>query len=115
MGLARGQIWSTDFGLPRGSAPALVRPALIVSADDFNNSGIRTATVVALTTNLRWAAAPGNVLLPAELSGLGTDSVVNVTQIDSVDRSDLLELVAELPAWAVAQVDQGLRIALALS
>ena len=114
MGLRRGQVWRTDFGLPRGSAPALVRPALVVSADTYNDSGIRTAVVAPITSNLQRALIPGNVLLPADTCGLTEDSVVNVTQITTADRVWLEEELGVAPDWLMAQVDAGLRLALDL-
>lgn len=112
--MRRGELWWADLGLPRGSAPALRRPVLIVSADSYNRSRLRTVTVAVLTTNMRLAALPGNVTVPADVSGLDADSIVNVTQLATVDRDVLEERVAELPDWLVAHVDVGLSQALAL-
>lgn len=112
--MRRGELWWADLGLPRGSAPALRRPVLIVSADPYNRSDLRTVTVVVVTTNAKLAAVPGNVMLPADLSGLNADSVVNVTQIATIDRSALDERVGALPDWLSSQIDAGLTRALAL-
>lgn len=112
--MRRGELWWADLGLPRGSAPALRRPVLIVSADAFNRSKLRTVTVAVLTTNLRLAAMPGNVGVAPEVSGLDHPSVVNVAQLATLDRAALEQRVAALPAWLVAQVDAGLRRALDL-
>lgn len=112
--MRRGELWWADLGLPRGSAPALRRPVLIVSADPYNRSDLRTVTVVVVTTNATLAAVPGNVMLPADLSGLNADSVVNVTQIATIDRSALDERVGALPDWLSSQIDAGLTRALAL-
>jgi mRNA interferase MazF len=113
--IARGELWWADLGLPRGSAPALRRPVLIVSADQYNRSKLRTVTVVVLTTTTQLAGLPGNVVVPSDFSGLPHDSVVNVTQIATVDRGVCEERIATLPDWLVAQVDAGLRRALALA
>jgi mRNA interferase MazF len=113
--MLRGELWWADLGLPRGSAPALRRPVLIISADPYNRSSLRTVTVAVLTTNVKLAALPGNVSLPADISGLGADSVVNVTQIATIDRASLDECIAALPNWLTAQVDAGLTRALALA
>jgi mRNA interferase MazF len=113
--MRRGELWWADFGLPRGSAPALRRPALIVSADPYNRSQLRTVTVAVLTTNLQLAALPGNVGVPGDLAGLPSDSVVNVTQIAALDRRALDGRIGALPDWLMAQVDAGLRRALALT
>ncbi len=112
--MKRGELWWADLGLPRGSAPALRRPVLIVSADEYNRSTLRTVTVVALTGNVGLASLPGNVALTPELSGLEADSVVNVTQIATVDRAALEGRIGALPDWLIAQVDAGLQRALAL-
>jgi mRNA interferase MazF len=113
--MRRGEVWWVDFGLPRGSAPALRRPALIVSADPYNRSELRTVTVAVITTNAQLAALPGNVAVPAEATDLPADSVVNVTQIATVDRRALEERIGTLPDWLTAQVDAGLGRALALA
>jgi mRNA interferase MazF len=113
--MVRGEVWWADLGLPRGSAPALRRPVLIVSADQYNRSKLSTVTVVVLTTNTQLSALPGNVVVAADLTGLETDSVVNVTQIATVDRGALGEPIGALPDWLMAQVDTGLGRALALA
>ncbi len=113
--MVRGELWWADLGLPRGSAPALRRPVLLVSADQYNRSKLRTVTVAVLTSNAKLAALPGNVAAPADVAGLDFDSVVNVTQIATIDRGVLEERVGALPDWLMAQVDTGLGRALALS
>ncbi|MDO4259870.1 MAG: type II toxin-antitoxin system PemK/MazF family toxin [Actinomycetaceae bacterium] len=112
--LARGEIWWADFGDPVGSEPGFRRPALVVSSDRFNRSRIRTLMVAALTSNLRLAAAPGNVEIPRGVAGLAKDSVVNVSQTLVVDRSRLVELAGTLPYQLMFQVDEGLRLLLDL-
>lgn len=112
--ICRGELWWADLGLPRGSAPALRRPVLIVSSDAYNRSALATVTVVVVTTNRRLAALPGNVALPAGSAGLDTESVVNVTQVATIDRQVLEERIGELPDWLSEQVDAGLRRSLAL-
>jgi mRNA interferase MazF len=112
--MRRGQVWWCDLGEARGSAPAGRRPLVIVSDDAFNQSRIATVTVVPVTTNLRWARAPGNVFLPRGAGGLLEDSVANVTQVATVDRADLGEQLGKLDAALVQQVDAGLRRALGL-
>jgi mRNA interferase MazF len=113
--MVRGEVWWADLGLPRGSAPALRRPVLIISADQYNRSKLGTVTVVVLTTNTQLSALPGNVVVPTDLTGLETDSVVNVTQVATVDRGALEEPIGALPDWVMAQVDSGLGRALALA
>ena len=70
---------------------------MIVQGDAFNRSKIATVICIPMTSNLRWADAPGNVLLPARTTGLGKDSVANVSQIIAVDRSILTKRVGHLP------------------
>ena len=113
--IARGELWWADLGLPHGSAPALRRPVLIVSAFQYNRSKLRTVTVVVLTTTRQLAALPGNVAVPADLGGLPHDSVVNVTQVATIDRNTLEERIALLPDWLLAQVDAGLQRVLGLA
>jgi mRNA interferase MazF len=112
--IARGEIWWADLGLPRGSAPGLRRPVLVMSDDRYNRSRLKTVTVVVLTSTARLASLPGNVAIPVEISGLDRDSVVNVTQVATVDREALEERVSTLPQWILSQVEDGLRRALGL-
>jgi mRNA interferase MazF len=105
----RGELWWADLGEPRGSAPALHRPVVIVQAQAYNRSRLATVVVASLTTNLRLSAAPGNVGVAAGLAGLEQDSVVNVTQLNTIDRDDLMEPIGSLPPWLREQVEQGLR------
>jgi mRNA interferase MazF len=112
--MLRGEVWWADLGLPRGSAPALRRPVLIVSADQYNRSRLKTVTVAVLTGNARLAALPGNVAVSTEFTELETDSVVNVTQLATIDRVTLEDRVATLPDWLMTQIDVGLRRALGL-
>jgi len=107
--IQRGEIWWADLGEPRGSAPARRRPVVIIQHDSFNASRIRTVVVVAMTSNLQLATMPGNVLVPAATTGLTQDSVVNVTQMATLDRSDLLERVGALDPWLIGVVEDGIR------
>jgi len=100
---------------PRGSEPGYRRPAVVVQANPFNKSRIATAIVVVLTSNLELARAPGNVLLPKSATGLPKDSVADVSQILTVDRTDLDdEAVSSLPKAYMDDLDDGLRLVLAL-
>ena len=78
MVIAQGDVWWSDLADPVGSGPGFRRPVLVVQGDSFNRSRIATVVCVALTSNLKLAAAPGNVLVAARSSGLSKDSVVNV-------------------------------------
>jgi mRNA interferase MazF len=111
----RGEVWWADLGLPRGSAPALRRPVVVISADSYNRSALRTVTVAALTTNAQLAALPGNVAVPVDIGLLEADSVVNVTQIATIDRRALEERIGALPQWLMTQIDSGLARALAIT
>ena len=113
--MKRGDVWWADLGLPRGSAPALRRPVVILSADSYNRSALRTVTVAVLTTNAQLAALPGNVAVPADIELVEAGSVVNVTQIATVDRRALEEQIGAVPDWLMVQVDAGLARALALT
>lgn len=112
--IARGEIWWADLGLPRGSAPALRRPVVILSADQYNRSRLQTVTVVVVTTTAQLAALPGNVPIPADLGVLEMDSVINVTQIATIDREALEERMGAIPDWLLTQLDAGLQRALGL-
>jgi mRNA interferase MazF len=114
--MVRGQLWWADLGLPKGSAPALRRPVLVISAGQYNRSRLATVTVAVLTSNVQLAALPGNVMVPADIvAGLEGDSVVNVTQIATIDRGAVEEPMGSLPDWLMAEVDAGLGRALALA
>jgi mRNA interferase MazF len=110
----RGEVWWADLGTPRGSAPANRRPVVVVSADSYNRSRIRTVTCAAITSNLRLGDAPGNVSLPAGSAGLDRESVVNVSQVVTLDKTDLLDHAGTLSRAEMRRVDSGLRQALAL-
>ncbi len=89
-------------------------PVLVIQSDAFNRSSIGTVAVAAITSNLHLGAAPGNVRLTARQSKLPKPSVVNVSQVLTVDRRFLTERVGRLPSEALAEVDAGLRLALSL-
>lgn len=111
----RGEIYWCDLGEPRGSAPAKRRPVLVVQGDDYNRTRIGTAVVAVVTSNTALAAMPGNVFLPALASGLAKDSVVNVTQLVTIDHSDLdPHAVGQVPAHLMDEVDEGLARVLGL-
>ncbi len=112
--VVRGEIWWADLGTPRGSGPGYRRPVIVVQSDKFNQSGIRTVMVAVITSNLRLALAPGNIPLSAQQSGLPKESVVNVSQMMTLDKNYLLERVGTLPADLLPILDEGLRLALAL-
>jgi mRNA interferase MazF len=110
----RGEIWWAGLARPRGSEPGRRRPVLVVQSDDFNRSGIATAVVVALTTNMSLAFAPGNVVCRPKSTGLPHPSVINVSQVATVDRQALTERIGRVSEPMMQQVDDGLRLVLAL-
>lgn len=114
MVVERGQVWWADLAEPAGSEPGYRRPVLIVQADAFNRSRIRTVVAVALTSNLRLVEAPGNVLVPAKASGLPKDSVANVSQVVTLDKDVLHDLAGRLRGPVMADVEAGLRLVLDL-
>ncbi len=99
---------------PVGSEPGYRRPVLIVQSDEFNQSRIATVVALSITSNVRLAQAPGNVFLPHKTTGLSKDSVVNVSQIVTVDKGLLTERIGILPVKLLGQVEEGLRMVLVL-
>ena len=112
--MRRGEIWWASLPDPQGSGPGFRRPVLVIQDNPFNESRIRTVVVAAVSSNLRLAEAPGNVLLNEDESKLAKDSVINVSQILAVDKSFLTEQVSVLRADVMASVDAGLRLVLGL-
>jgi mRNA interferase MazF len=110
----RGEVWWASLPAPRGSGPGYRRPVLVIQSDPFNDSRIPTAIVAVITSNVALADAPGNVRLAKAESGLAKPSVVNVSQVLTIDRALLTGRVRALPAVAMMRVDNGLRLALAL-
>ena len=110
----RGEIWWAWLPPPIGSEPGFTHPVVVLQNDDFNQSGISTVIVASVTSNLRRAGAPGNVLVPSAASGLTSDSVVNVSQILAIDKDQFLERVGSLPSSFMEQIDTGVRLMLSL-
>lgn len=96
MVISQGEVWWADLPTPTGSGPGFRRPVVVVQGDALNRSRIATVVCVPLTSNLRWAEAPGNVSLPARVTGLPKDSVANVSQIVALDKDLLTELTGKL-------------------
>ena len=107
--MKRGEVWWAGLAAPRGSEPGYRRPVLIVQSDPFNQSRIRTVVVAVVTSNLKLGAAPGNVVLKKRRSHLPKNSVVNVSQLLTLDRSFLIRCVSSLSAKVMSEVDEGLR------
>lgn len=113
--IRRGEIRWADLPRPRGSEPTLRRPVLVVQADAFNRSRIGTVLVAAVTSNLALGEAPGNVVLERGDSGLKKRSVVNVSQVLTLDRRFLGERAGTVPGGVMDSVDAGLRLVLGLA
>lgn len=114
MVVQRREVWWADLEEPRASEPGFRRPLLIVQADSFNRSRLRTVIGVEITSNVRLLDAPGNVLLASKVTGLPKDSVANVMQPITLDREYLAARVGRIPLALMAQVDAGLRLVLDL-
>ena len=112
MVIRQAEIWWADLPEPTGSEPGYRRPVLIVQGDGLNFSQIATVVCVPLTGNLRWAEAPGNVLLRARSTGLPKDSVANVSQVVTIDRGQLIELAGRISKAQLEDVLAGLDVVL---
>lgn len=110
--IRQGEVYWLHFGPPEGSAPAGRRPAVVVQHDRFNRSAISTTVVAAVTSNLRLGAMPGNVRLRRGEAGLPRASVVNVSQIRTIDRARLEERVGVLGAGKMREILKGLALLL---
>ena len=114
MVIQRGEIWWASLPDPIGSQPGYRRPVLIIQGNEFNTSRISTVVVVVITSNLKLERAPGNVLLPKKVTDLPKDSVANVSQIITIDKSFLTERLGRISNTFLAQVEIGLRLVLDL-
>ena len=112
MVIAQGHVYWANIPEPTGSGPGFRRPVLVVQGDAFNRSRLRTVVCVPLTSNLRWAEAPGNVLLSAKATGLPKDSVANSSQLITLDRTLLTEEVGKLSKRQLDLIRAGIDIVL---
>jgi mRNA interferase MazF len=110
--VSQGDVFWASLPDATGSGPGFRRPVAVVQGDAFNASRLATVVVVPLTSNLRWASAPGNVLLAATRTGLPRDSVANVSQIVAIDRSLLTERVGHLSGDELELVLAGIDLVL---
>jgi mRNA interferase MazF len=110
--VSQGEVWWADLPEPAGSGPGFRRPVIVMQGDHLNRSRIATVVCVPLTSNLAWAAAPGNVLLPSAASGLPKDSVANASQIVALDRRLLTERVRKLSRDRISQIMSGIDMVL---
>ncbi len=110
--IAQGEVWWVDLASPVGSAPGFCRPVVVVQSEAFNRSALATVVCVVITSQLKWAEAPGNVLLSPEESGLPKPSVANVTQLVRLDRAQLRDRTGRLPQRSLDEVLNGLGLML---
>jgi mRNA interferase MazF len=110
--ISRGDVWWADLSEPTGSGPGFRRPVVVVQGDALNRSRIATVVCVPLTSNLKWADAPGNVRLAPRFTGLSKESVANVSQIITLDKSLLAEHVGKLPQAKLGLILSGIDLVL---
>jgi len=110
----RGEIWWASLDEPTGSQPEFKRPVVIISSNDFNVSKIQTIIVVVITSNLRLAEAPGNIELPKKGTGLPRNSVINVSQLLTLDKSFLTKKIGKLPSKKLQSLNDGVRLVLSI-
>jgi mRNA interferase MazF len=110
--VSQGDVCWAELGEPGGSEPGYRRPVVVVQGDSLNRSRLATVVCVALTSNVKWAGAPGNVVLPATATGLPKDSVANVSQIVTLDRADIVKRVGKLPRAKLELVLSGIDVVL---
>jgi len=112
--MLRGEIWWATLPSPTASEPGYTRPLLIIQSDDFNRSRINTVIAVVITSNLRLAEAPGNVVLSKQDTSLPKKSVANVSRLITVDKSFLTERVGKISSTKLVEVEAGVRLVLSL-
>lgn len=112
--MRRGEVWWASLREPTGSEPGDRRPVVIIQSDDFTTSRIGTIIGAAVTSNTRLAFAPGNVFLRRREAGLPRDSVINVSQLLTLDKAVLTERIGRLSLHRLHELDAGLRLVLAL-
>jgi len=110
--IEQGEVWWADLPAPSGSGPGFRRPVVVVQGNSLNRSRIATVVCAPLTSNLRWEAASGNVLLPASLTGLSKDSIANVSQIITLDKLLLTERVGKISRAKLELIFSGINIVL---
>ncbi|EMO25074.1 type II toxin-antitoxin system PemK/MazF family toxin [Leptospira noguchii] len=113
--MIRGEIWWVDLGIPFGSEPGFKRPVLIIQDDSFNQSSISTVVSIAITSNLNLSEAPGNVLISKKESSLSKDSVVNVSQIVTLDKERFIKRAGKLKSSKINEVETGLKLVTGLN
>lgn len=112
MVISQGEVWWAELGLPSGSEPGFRRPVVVIQGDALNRSRIATVICIPLTSNLVWADAPGNVLLPAGTTGLPKDSVANASQVVTLDKGVLTDRVGKLSRTKIELLLSGIDVVL---
>ena len=112
--MERGEVWWASLDEPRGSEPGYRRPVVVISSNEFNQSKIQTVIVAIVTSNLRLAEAPGNFELLKSEGDLPKKSVVNVSQLLTLDKSFLTESLGKLPPRKIVVLNEGLKLVLSL-
>ncbi|MEK6599221.1 MAG: type II toxin-antitoxin system PemK/MazF family toxin [Deltaproteobacteria bacterium] len=110
MNIKQGDIFWVDLGIPSGSEPGYRHPHIVIQNNVFNESKINTAVVCAITSNIKRVKSPGNILLKKGEGGLKKDSVVNISQVITVDKSDLIEKIGALSQFRIRQVIEGITL-----
>jgi mRNA interferase MazF len=110
----RGEIWWAELSEPKKSEPGYKRPLVIIQSNSFNKSNINTTICAVITSNLKLADAPGNIILNPKTSGLPKDSVINISQIITIDKSFLIEKVGELTNKQINRLENSLKLILSL-
>lgn len=113
--MKRGEIFWCDFGEPLGSGPGYIRPVVIVQDDRFNHSGLATTVALSMTSNLKYRAHPGCLLIKKIESGLDRDSVVNATQISVVDKTQLMDRIGHIPDDLMARIEDCMKLVLGMA
>jgi mRNA interferase MazF len=113
--MTRGEIWWADLGEPFGSEPGFLRPILVIQDNSFNESNLNTVIVVCITTNLSLAEAPGNIFLHKSISRLPKDSVINITQIASIDKKRFNKKISKLDYDSIFEIEKSIKLILGLN
>jgi mRNA interferase MazF len=110
--MTRGEIWLADLGLPFGSEPGFIRPVLVIQDNSFNLSKIGTTIVISITSNLLLEEAPGNIYLDKKHSKLAKDSIINISQIATIDKKRLIKKISKLDYEIMEEVEKSIKIVL---
>jgi mRNA interferase MazF len=112
--IQRGEIWWAELSEPSGSEPGFRHPVAVLQSNEFNRSKINTVVVAVISSNLQLSEAPGNVFLPKHRSHLAKDSVINVSQIATIDKTRLTKKICTLPEELIYEMEEGIRLVIAL-